>query len=517
MRDGHAPIPWSPRASSVLVLSLLLSISLAAGCRTMTRQKEMELQAEKEKAENAAKDDERRMQAEAERKRHEAEARDLRERLRQEAAEALAGGDAAGAIYLIEQVFSPPPLERRDEATGKLEKVLVDPPVLPPAEEAPALVIKAGALAELNQNAEAIAAFEHALKLDPSNRAGRRGLGKLRFAARKYSDALAAWTPELADGYRDAELMSMVAQAQYHLGKLEGSQGRLEAARLAMQSVLLERPHDAEARRWLAFIEYDAGRYAEAALSFDAVLKEHPLDPDYLERAADVHGKLGNEERAMGLLQLSADIRPPSKAISRTLGNLYVSQGLPGRAAEWLARAHENNPGDAPPGEQLQIGVLLAEARRPDEAEIWLDAVPEGDASFAEAQARLVLIHAASGKLDEAAASYESAKRLKSLDGAVHLAAGDAYLKKEQPDQAIEAFSRACAIRETRAAGLAGLAEVSYSRGNLAAALDHYRKALELKPVDARLLAAVEQIDEEMRLGQSGEVAAAPTPAGGSK
>lgn len=517
MRHGHAPIPSSPRANFALVLSIFFSIGLAPGCRTMTQEKEMELQAEKEKAAKAAKDDERRKQAEEELKRRDAEARDLRERVRHEAAEALAGGDAAGALSLIEQVFSPPPLERRDEATGKLEKVLIDAPVLLPAEEAPALVIKAGALAELNQKTEAITAFERALKLDPSIRAARRGLGKLRFAAGKYSDALAAWTPELADGYRDAELMYLVAQAQYHLCKLEGSQSRLEAARLAMQSVLLERPRDAEARRWLAFIEYDAGRYADAALSFDAVLKEHPLDPDYLERAADVHKKLGNEERALGLLQLSADIRPPSKAVSRTLGSLYVAQGLPGRAAEWLARAHENNPGEAPPEEQLQIGLLLAEARRPDEAEIWLGAVPEGEAGFAEAQAQLVLIHAASGKLDEAAASYESAKKLKSLAGAVHLAAGDAYLKKKQPDQAMDAFSRACAIRETRSAGLAGLAEVSYSRGNLAATLDHYRKALELKPVDARLLAAVEQIEEEMRLVQGGEVAAAPAPAGGSK
>jgi tetratricopeptide (TPR) repeat protein len=83
-------------------------------------------------------------------------------------------------------------------------------------------------------------------------------------------------------------------------------------------------------------------------------------------------------------------------------------------------------------------------------------------------------------------------------EGAVHLAAGLLYLKGRQLEKAADAYARASAVARTKAEGLAGLAEVLIARGDPAGALEAYRKVLDLKPADARALATVESLRQDL-------------------
>jgi len=79
----------------------------------------------------------------------------------------------------------------------------------------------------------------------------------------------------------------------------------------------------------------------------------------------------------------------------KMLAELYAAEGLRGRAAEWLVRAHRGDPKDAPPQVRFEIGMHFFEAHRADEASEWLGAVAQRDPQYAEAQAALARLYRA--------------------------------------------------------------------------------------------------------------------------
>jgi tetratricopeptide (TPR) repeat protein len=490
----------TPRALPVALgtaLGVLCLVAAAGGCRSMTTLKEKQILDDLAKREQAVVEQEKALKVAEEKKAEDDRRRSERTEKREEAARRLAAGDAAGALEALDALTSPSTVVRKDAASGKEERLVVDAPALDPAERVEVLVLRGGALKETGKRDEALAAFQEAVKLDPKCRPARRSLGKVLFELKKYRPALDAWAPELADGYRDAELLSLEGQARVEVGRAEKSLSELEAARLAFEGVLVERPRDAEVQRWLATIAYETGRYEEAARRTAAILEESPLDPEYLELAGNCYLQLHDSKNALDYLELAASLRAPTPELAKSLSDLSRAQGHTGRAAEWLAHAFKNNPREAPAEERYAAGALFADAGRADEAIAWLGALREGEASFADAQSRLVSLYRDAGKADEAIAAYEAVKRTRPMDGEAHVAAGTLYLKRKQLDQAADAFSRASSIIATKSSGLAGLAEVSYAKRNLDAAILYYQKALELKPGDARLIAAIEQLAKE--------------------
>jgi tetratricopeptide (TPR) repeat protein len=306
-----------------------------------------------------------------------------------------------------------------------------------------------------------------------------------------------------------------VGQARYQLARSEGRPEELHAARLSFEQVLIEHPEDVEVVRWLATLAYETGRYGEAVAYLQTARAQSPFEAADLERLGNCYLALGDSTRAMDYLDLAAQMRPPSPELAKTLGDLHVQARFPGRGAEWLARAYQQNPAQAPPEERFRIGVLFADGGRDEEAAAWLTAIGEAEPHHAESQARLVLIHQAAGREDDALAAHEQVRRLPGAFGLAHAAAGALYLKRKQLEPAADAYSRAAGLPESKVAGLVGLAEVSYARGNLEGALDYYRQALKFHPGDARLNAAVEQVAKEASI--QGAKALSPTGSSGGQ
>lgn len=499
-RGSRSRRAGAPRIlSSAALVTCLGSMYVSIGCQSMTELRMEKVTKELERFLETVRTERNAFLEAEEKKAAVANARIERAEKARTASERLEAGDPKGALLVVDGVLLQPPAPAAPE--------------LDPSEKARLLALKGVALSELGRRDEAIAELQAALALDPSNRYARRNLGRLLSEMGKYREALAALGPELADGWRDAQLLLLVGRARQEIGRAGGSTQELEAARFAFQQVIVEQPEDMEAVRSLAAIEYETERYSEAMRHMNALRRENPLDPDLLEKLGRCHLALGDQQRGLDFLELAARLKPPSQELSATIAGLHERLGYPGRAAEWLERAYRSTPEEAPAAERRRVGRLFFDAGRPDDALPWLAAIGEGDPQFTGGQAILVRLHAAAGRDADALSAYEKVKGLPLEDGAVHVAAGLLYLKGRQLEKAAEAYARASSIAATKAEGLAGLAEVLVARGDAAGALDAYRKVLDLKPADARALAAMESLSRELdRLSRSRSALSQATP-----
>lgn len=532
-----------PLMSFARVAALCVSLAaLALGptaCKSTTSAQERRAAEEKAKEEEA-----RRIEAAAEakaaqlaaqekelqKKEAELRRREEIENLKFEAIQALDGGDAEGALASIRKIFDPPPTQVIDPATrepmtdpqsGKPLTIRLDPPKLEKIDEARIRYLEGSILYQLGRSEEWIKAFDRAIHLDPDFRPVRRDFGKMLFIEGKYRKALEVWQKELSDGYRDADLLFLVGQARYEVGREELEKGNpdaqvahIEAARLAFQSALiemLEPEKELEVKRWLAILEFETGRFQESVRLLEAIRREKPLDPQYLEYLANAYIGLKDYAKAIDYLELSARIRPPSPAVSKSLGDLYAAQGLYGRAAEWLVRAYGGDPSRATAPERLNVGLLFLDAARNEEATEWLGAIApdsggEAPKEYPQAQSALAYLYKELGRIDEALAAFEHVRNVRPQDCDANLAIAEILLDRKALEEAFKAYARATGLADPacKAEGFAGLAEVAYERGTLDEAIRLYRKAVETNPRERRFHVALEQITEEARYRQGG-------------
>jgi tetratricopeptide (TPR) repeat protein len=270
-----------------------------------------------------------------------------------------------------------------------------------------------------------------------------------------------------------------------------------------MQAVSVKDPGSLDSRRWLAFLEYESKRYGEAVRLFESLRKEYPADREFLDFMADAYLKLGADDKALEVLELSVRLVPDGnakKSSCQRLAYLYREKGMHGTAADWLIRACGGTPEKAPASDRLLVGELLHRAARPQEAIEWLGTLKKDEKGYFEAQSILAGVYRELGDEDRALATYEKVRLVRPDAGSAHLSAGDIYLERKRLDQAFEAYSRASTCEGTVADGLQGLAEVAYERKNLELAADYYRKALKESPEDRRFLVALREIEEEIAI-----------------
>ncbi len=531
MRRSAVRFPPRSWLRPVACLACLLALTVpASGCRSMTaaqaaraaEEKRREEEAKRIEEEAKAKAAELAKQAEElQKKEAELRRREEIERRKFEAIQKLDAGDAEGALEEVRKIFEPPPLPVIDPATqqpmvdpssGRPLLVQLDPPKLEKTEEARIRYLEGSILYQLRRKEDWIRALDRALELDPEFRPARRDYGKMLFIEGEYRRALQVFQKELSDGYRDAELLFLVGQARYEVGREEFERGNpdaqaahLEAARIAFQSALVElldKEREIEIRRWLAVLEFETGRFAEAVRLLEAIRRERPLDPQYLEYLANAYIGLEDYAKAIDYLELAARLRPPSPALAKSLGDLYAARGLPDRAADWLAIAYGGDPSRATATERLNVGFLYLDARKHEDAIRWLGAIArESKDEYAQARSALAYLYKDLGRTDEALAAFEEVRNARPQDCEAHLAIAEIHLDRKELDQSSEAYSRATGLADApcKAEGFAGLAEVAYERGNLDEAIRLYKKALETNPKDRRYEIALREISEEAK------------------
>jgi len=161
------------------------------------------------------------------------------------------------------------------------------------------------------------------------------------------------------------------------------------------------------------------------------------------------------------------------------------------------------------PAIMLGLGVALAGARRPEEAEIWLRRVIALRPDFAEAQAALGdALRAAQppwGRLDEAIACYRRALDLRPADAAARTGLGVARHARRERDAAIATQLREAERRPDHAGAQFDLGFALGRQGRLAEAAACYRRVLALNADD---LAALNNLGNALKaLGELEEAA----------
>jgi tetratricopeptide (TPR) repeat protein len=227
------------------------------------------------------------------------------------------------------------------------------------------------------------------------------------------------------------------------------------AANLAVQSPkdaleLLDKAPNRQTRDLSFIVERNScllamGRYPELRKSLDQALTS-ARTPELLVQDGLVWSGLQQYEKARASLKEAVEKRPSDPRVLDLLAQTYIAQKQPGKALD-LIRAHAANHPEAAPIQQL-LGAWLQRNGKPTEARVAFMAAKAGDSSFVEADLALAILDMGEGKFDAARPRLNAALVTHPAD--------------------------------TKARFL--LAEVEEATRNYSAAIEHYRRLVDLEP-----------------------------------
>jgi tetratricopeptide (TPR) repeat protein/O-antigen ligase len=157
---------------------------------------------------------------------------------------------------------------------------------------------------------------------------------------------------------------------------------------------------------------------------YDALLKANPNDVRAMNELARLHMRLGENEKAMELSRKALEIDPENADAHLNLGLIHQTLAYECRRRGDEARA-------AGHFEKSIAELELAVAKRP-----W--SLPD--------RAALALVYADVGRTDEALSHLRIGLSINPAHPLLHLNLGKVYRRRNEPEQAVEAFRRAVEI-----------------------------------------------------------------------
>ncbi|HOC56173.1 MAG TPA: tetratricopeptide repeat protein [Verrucomicrobiota bacterium] len=166
------------------------------------------------------------------------------------------------------------------------------------------------------------------------------------------------------------------------------------------------------------------------------------------------------------------------------LGNLglcHLKQGRPEEAAELLSQSLRVRPTAVV---QYNLGNLLSQQGKLDEAQTCYEAALRRKPEFVEAYYNLGLLQAKRGRTTEAERNYRTALRLKPNHAESHLSLGTLLAGEKKPDEALAHFQAAVQAAPTNVDARFNLALALNGRGDYAGAAAQFAEACRLQPED---------------------------------
>lgn len=212
---------------------------------------------------------------------------------------------------------------------------------------------RAGALAEearqfwdLKAYPQAIARFRESLAIDPKGETYRE-LGDLFAERDMHADAIAAFRSAIAlDPSLEPALRLSLGQ------QLIWSDRSAEAIPL-LESVAANRPHDVEARRYLALAYRWSDRLRESETVYRAILAGNPSDLESRRGLAEALLWQGRFRAASGEFSRVIAERPADPEALTGLSRARLFLDMPEEAAHFVARAAEASPGEKEVQDQI--------------------------------------------------------------------------------------------------------------------------------------------------------------------
>lgn len=241
----------------------------------------------------------------------------------------------------------------------------------------------------------------------------------------------------------------------------------------------------------VAYSELEHGNRAEAESLLQRVVTIAPWDGPALSLLSGLLLDRGDAMGVVNLLKSSADSVPDASLLIN-LGVAYAGLGRPVEAEAAFRRGLEKEPTRV---DLLRsLGGLLTQQGRAREALPLLEQVMAGDPFSGLNQAMLAMAYAGVGRDSQAVASATYAVTAPNADGRVIILAGRAMLGANQPRLAESYLTKGIAMGPAGPEAFVALAKVREKLGMRAAAIEAYRSALQLHPVDSAAVAGLARL-----------------------
>lgn len=347
---------------------------------------------------------------------------------------------------------------------------------------------------------EALATFQRAVGKFPSFRRAWRNLGFIHFRNGDNDEAIKAFTRMLELGGGDASAYGMLGYA--HAAKQD-----YQPAEAAFRNALLLQPDYSEWRLGLTNTVFKQGKFDDAAALLDVLIARYPDKAQFWLLQA--HTFLGKKQnlRAAENFEVVHRLRQSTPDTLATLGDIYLTEGLPELAADAYVRAVDVDP-KQPATRSVRAAEVLAARGAPEQAlrlaahvrSTFGDSIPAAERTkLLKLQARLAMADGSAD--DEAVAVLLEIVHIDPLDGDALLLLGQNHARRGEPDRAIFFYERAASIEAYEAKAKIYHAQTLVGLNRYADALALLRRAQEIKPREdvARYIEQVERVSRQRR------------------
>ena len=361
--------------------------------------------------------------------------------------------------------------EQYEEALAAFDQAIYLDPT-----DADAYAGKGNALDELKLHEEALAAFDQAIYLDPTDAAPYYSKGIVLGKLGRHEEALAALEQAIRLDPTDAV-------ASYSRGSALGELKRHEEALAAFDQAIRLDPTDAIAyyNKGLALANLE--RHEEALAAFDQVIRLDPNNAGAYGNEGDALADLERDEEALAAYDQAIRLDPNN-------ADAYYNKGLAlgnrERYEEALAAFDQTirlDPNNA--NAYYNKGVVLDDLERYEEALAAYDQAIHLDPTYAATYYNKGLTLGNLERHEEALAAFDQALRLDPNDADAHYNKGVVLDDLERDEEALEAYDQAIHLDPTYAAAYynKGLALSNLERDE--EALAAFDQAIRLDPNNA--------------------------------
>jgi len=204
----------------------------------------------------------------------------------------------------------------------------------------------------------------------------------------------------------------------------------------------------------LGIVYWDEGDLDKAESAWRRVLAANPDDPGALINLGLVASQRHQYAEAKGFFQRAMELKPNLEEPHLSLGDTYLKMGLRGPAELQLRAAVAISPSDT--RARNRLGRLLFETGRPHEAEEQFRASVRSKPS-ALAYDFLGLLNIRRGAVGEAVRDFRAALSLEEFDSNAHFGLGDIYTLAGRKAEALSEYQAGLVRDPTNAKALAAV------------------------------------------------------------